>query len=139
MEYKSLKPITLKAIVESGVDYECGDFRTFARRVVREEATYGYAQIPVEMAQSIATHMGYSTWFLDHGFIERVQEERFWSIGDRIMLGGDEHIIAHVMDKAYGFIAIETGFSWSCSRHQGVEDSRKITLTEMRRMGYVGE
>jgi len=138
MEYKSLKLITLERINKSGVPYDCCKFKQFVKSVVEITTCYAWGEIPHEIAQkTLLSIKPDSTWFLDHGFIERVQGEKFWKRGDRVV-DGNEYIIGYCGgDRNFGLINVKDG----CLKHDitRCKTGQKITLSEMRQMGYKGE
>ena len=134
-KWKSLKPITLQAIYVE-IDGNCYDFTVFAKRCVAAKVDYGWDTIPTEFAQSVAEYMGYPTWFIDHGFIEEVKEWKFWKVGGRVINKGNQYIIANSDYNKVNLISLNTG----CRITTPIENLHmdKITLAEMREMGYEG-
>ena len=140
-KYKSLKPITIKAIWDSGIVTEgCGDFRLGVRKAVKEDPRYAWDEIPADIAQGIVECLGYPDWLIDHGFIAINEPEKFWKLGDRVKnKNGNTYIIAHTGQDRYGLINIDTGRTCDDNKFIPLGVSHHITLSEMRQMGYEGE
>ena len=136
MKYKSLKPITLKAINEI-LYSDCNDFRRFARRVVKDDPIYGWGEIPMLLAIDHAFQLGYSNWFTYKGFIEEDKEAKTWTIGDKVSVNGKTYIIANPDMSKLNLIDINSGNTLMLPIY--VKNFEKITLSEMIAMGYKGD
>ena len=135
-KWKSLKPITLKAMYEYGPCH--GKFKEFVAAVMSTHPRHLFDEIPVYLARNIAEDLHEPTWFQDHGFIEQVKEEKVWEFGDNIHQSGFEYKIVSNPDGKYFFSNIKSG------NHMGniaicCKNANKITLSEMWEMGYRGE
>ena len=139
MKYKSLKPITLKAIHDEGVLWDCKEFMDFVKDVVDERLYYAWMEIPHDFAQETLLFIKpVSTWFIDHGFIEEIKPEKpeeFWRYGEWVM--NDKYRIVQCEYNTCCLIADIDGNRKNSTIK--VKDINKITLSEMRRMGYKGD
>ena len=138
-KWKSLKPITIQAILEQGVDRYCSEFLDFVSKVVHWNTSLAFGEITPDFAQeTLLSIKPDSTWFIDHGFIEKVEEpEKFWKVGDRVNISDFEYVIARLGGSDVAFYNSRDNITWDGVHKVG--NDTKITLSEMRAMGFEGE
>jgi len=140
-KYKQLKLITLKAIGEAGVHPDCLEFRHFLNSVIDANTCYTWSEIPPELAlRALEEAVPGSVWFYANGFLEEImpeKPERFWSLGEEVRTINCGYGVVNQVDVSKCCIMMPTH-----NRNRDpvtVENPNRITLDEMRQMGYAGE
>lgn len=137
MKYKVIKMITLQAIYEAreiGCDGFVEEFNHFLRWCFSKWGlTMGFfGTVDFNAVEfEFENHPKWKSFLLENGFIEKVEDEMFYSVGDRFRhKGGNEYMLAFVSGSNMVQLLRIDGKGYYSTYPTSVGNVRKITKKE---------
>jgi len=126
-KYRSLRPISIQTLFKNGA---CISALTRFAEIVMGDGYSPIKELDADYAQKVAESIGERSYLLDHDFIEKVEEEKFYHRGQRFRDGREIYrLVGNGATAGIGLIEEETGNWWNTPLVP-VKDNNKITQAE---------
>jgi hypothetical protein len=127
--YKKLKPIILHDLFLT--KELCVSWKV---QLVKEyDERYGFqGEIPLNIAIPFAQSKGKLDWLIEKGFVEKIKEERTYSVGEHFSIEDNLYILRERIPEEVELVNLRTGLSRSGALQ--VRNPTKITEKEFQRI-----